>query len=518
MRASGLDDFRRQGVRLVVGGGWICVIWLWLMGLALHQPMTGRVVMLGMAINVLPTLRVWRGRYDSSTRMVAATLATAHPALGLYLLQGNPWQMDWHMYFFVAMAALMVMCDWKPIVVAALLTAAHHLLLLYLAPSWVFEGSTGVSLGRVAMHSVAVVLQAGALAFVTTRLRNLMVDQATIQARAEHLAEVARERSHELEAAIRRAADAAALAEKAHRGEQMQRQLREQAEHDAADLRRRDMVALAEGFEASVSDVAERVLGALRDLDRSAQLLGTSARRTTTAAADIEQIVDETSTRAGDLARRTVELSDSMTVISTDLQAQDRTSSQAGELSLAAREAVSQLLARTGKIGGFAATIDGLARQTNLLALNASIEASRAGAAGRGFAVVASEVKGLANRAQDATSSVKDLARLATEGAEQSGSALFEIATLVEEFAEAAQSIRGELRRQHQTASFIKDAARETATDAVAIAGQMHEITRVAHETAGLSAGVDKAVRDLLEVAAHLKQSTALFTAQLRTA
>jgi Methyl-accepting chemotaxis protein len=54
-------------------------------------------------------------------------------------------------------------------------------------------------------------------------------------------------------------------------------------------------------------------------------------------------------------------------------------------------------------------TIAGISEQTQMLALNAAIEASRAGEAGKGFSVVAREVSKLADEAEKATGSVREL-------------------------------------------------------------------------------------------------------------
>ena len=65
----------------------------------------------------------------SLTTWTAATISRRrsprYPALGVYLLQGHAWQMDGHMYFFVALAALTVLCDWRPIVLASALIASE---------------------------------------------------------------------------------------------------------------------------------------------------------------------------------------------------------------------------------------------------------------------------------------------------------------------------------------------------------------------------------------------------------
>lgn len=77
----------------------------------------------------------------------------------------------------------------------------------------------------------------------------------------------------------------------------------------------------------------------------------------------------------------------------------------------AASAQISTLNDNAGQIGSILSMVDDVSRQTKLLAFNASIEAARAGEAGKGFAIVATEVRGLANRATEATLEIGKLVR-----------------------------------------------------------------------------------------------------------
>jgi methyl-accepting chemotaxis protein len=91
------------------------------------------------ATNVIPSWMALRHRHDLAARLSAAIMIVVQPAAIVAVNRGGEWQMDMHMYFFANLAALTILCDWRPIVFASALIGVHHLLLNWFAPGLVFR-------------------------------------------------------------------------------------------------------------------------------------------------------------------------------------------------------------------------------------------------------------------------------------------------------------------------------------------------------------------------------------------
>ena len=504
-----LDRLRCRGMRLLALCGWATCLTLLLLGILLGGEHVWTTLILGAAINIVPTLMALQGRHDSAARLTMGTLAAVHPALAVYALAGHPWQMDAHMYFFVALSALIVLYDWRPIALATGLIAVHHLVLQELMPMWVFSG--GGNLGRVLFHAAAVLLELAVLSYVTIRLGAAVSAQATMRAESERLAEDADSRRREAETAMTamRSAEARELGERARR---------EALERDSAGMRRREMLALADAFQASVADAIRSLTGAAGELDHSAQALNGLAHRASGQLADAATSAGQTSNVAENLARGVRGLSDSIAAIAVSVDQQAQLSSAARGFSASNEDAVRSLASRASSITEFADSIHEISARTNLLALNATIEAARAGEVGRGFAVVAHEVKQLANQAGGATEEIRALASTVQDGAGLANAALAKIAATVAEVAAAAQSIRAEVDGQREATRLIETTAQETAAGAQQMANRIGEVAIVANETETLSERVSGAASGLAQTAAALENATERFIAQLKAA
>ena len=504
-----LAALRRRGVQILAVAAWSWTAMLLVLGLAIHAAMLPAVLLVAVAANAGPSVMALRRRHDDTARLVAATLAAIHPALLVSLLAGHPWQMDGHMYFFVALAALTLLCDWRPLVLASALIAVHHLLLAGTVPDLAFSGSN--TFARVAIHAVAVVLQCAVLGYLTVRLRRLMIEQTRASIDSARLADEADDRRREVEAAIvalHAAEDLAAL----------ERRRREGAEADADARRRAEMLALTDSFRASVTQTVAAVGHASGDLAESARTMTDLARRGSAQIMATAATAVQSSESASTLAHRIEDLSLSITAIAASVDQQAQLSGDTRHLSAAGNRAVRTLGERTDSITGFADSISEIAGRTNLLALNATIEAARAGEVGRGFTVVAHEVKSLAGQTAGATGEIRTLAGSMRDSADVARGSLDGVAAMIGELAEAADAIRLAVDRQRDTAAVIHAAALETAAGATDITDRIAVVADAAGKTEILSARVSGAATDLSNAAGVLQAATDQFLRQLTAA
>ncbi len=516
MRVAELDQIRMRSMRMMTVVSCLFVVPL-AAGVALGAISGGwPLVVLAALLNILPVRMALARRHDLQARLMMGVLAAALPAMLTYALKGHVWQMDMHMYFFATLAALMLLCDWRPMLLTTVLVALHHLLLDYIAPEWVFTG-TG-NLARVLVHAVALATEFSALTLMTLRLQALLAAQATARAASERLAAEAENAMVEARSAQASAERALAKAADADRRTAAERSRREDGERAAAATRAAEMLNLAEQFEGSVRAVVTSVGAAATQLESASTALSDLANDSGRQSAEVAKRADGASQAARAVASSVVELSHSITGIAASVDQQADLSARARNNSATGDEAVRALAGRATDIGEFTGRIRSIASHTNLLAINATIEAARAGAAGQGFAVVAAEVKSLASQAALATAEITALIDGVHAGARIAEGSLNDVSCVVDQLADAAAGIRKMLAEQRRTAQLLEDNAQHTAQGADEMAERIGAVAAVANEAGRLSSQVRGAAGDLVSHAQGLEAATRTFVQRLKAA
>lgn len=494
-----LDVLRRKGLVLLAASGWFATLVIALL-IPSHGGDAVAATIASALINILPTHCARKGQFDSAARIAVGVLAAAQPAFLVFAMSGSPWQIDGHMYFFVGLAMLTILCDVRPVLVAAGLICVHHTVLAFAAPEWVFSGGGG--LARVAIHGGAVALQASALCFVASSLNQLFDRLGT--ARDESTA-------HSVEAR-----EAQVRAEKALADVEAERQERLEGEKQQEERRRAELLQIAVDFEHSVAGIAQAVSEAAQSLDDAAASLDEVAHATGHEAIEAASSAEQASTAARDVAINIANLARSIDSIAENASRQSGLADNAGQRTNTGDTALAALTKSSHTIGVSIGTIAQIAQNTNILALNATIEAVSAGEAGHGFRVVAQEVKSLAAQSAKATDEITNLLTGIRDGTLEAEESFGEISNAISELMKASAAIQSDTESQRNSAQIIKESADETAQGFNQMAGRIGSLARSAETTGTLSRSVRGSASSLLTQSMQLKEATANFVTHLR--
>ena len=379
----------------------------------------------------------WRSSGNGlSTRLIVAVALMGGVSVFACQLAGHPWQIDMHMYFFAALACLVAYCDYRPIVAGTVAIALHHLALNFLVPAAIYPG--GADFGRVMLHAVILLIEAGVLIRLALTLSQLF------------------------EAAARKTAEAEAATAAEARANTERTAADRQARQDRGAARRE----LAAGFERKIGSIVEAVAvaaSAMQGLSSSMSNSNVETTRQTIAAAAAST---QASSNVETVASATEELAASISNIAQQVTRSAGIANKAAEEARRTNAVVAGLAAGTQKIGEVVILIQNIASQTNLLALNATIEAARAGEHGRGFAVVASEVKALANQTAKATEEISAQVQDIQTATGQAVSAIQAIGGTIAEIDEISNEIAAAVDQQgaatREIASNVQQAANGT--------------------------------------------------------
>lgn len=443
---------------------------------------------LALMIAIPITVLVARDPSAAFTRYSMAIGYVLMISLIVFEFDGHPWQLDWHMYYFAALAALAGFCCATTVLLGAGLIAVHHVLLNFVLPAAIFPD--GADFARVALHAVIVVFETGILVWLTKELSGSLMSAET---------------------AVTNAREAQTQAE--NMGRQM-----EETQAAAEQRRKIDMAKVATDFERLVgqiiADLASAVEVALKEAESLTNSAGGSQRDATSATNSAHSV----SSGIQSVAAAAEELTASIHEISNQVSSAAGVTTEATQRAVTVRQQVTELAEHAEQIGDIVRLIQDIAEQTNLLALNATIEAARAGEAGKGFAVVAGEVKSLALQTANATSQIGDRITEIQVAMRDAVSGISVISQYVDSINGSTATIASAVQQQ-------SGATREIAGTAQRVAGGVSEtadsISRLEEATIHTGAASERVNTISLQIRTSVKdleKQTSSFVSSLRAA
>jgi methyl-accepting chemotaxis protein len=279
---------------------------------------------------------------------------------------------------------------------------------------------------------------------------------------------------------------------------------------------RKQRLAIADEFEATVRGIVTTVASASTELAATAQLLSHNASGTTEQSVAVAAASEQMSVNVQRVAAATEELTHTVTEVGKQVGDSSQFAEGAVKEAERTQDIVHGLADASRRIGGVVKLISQIAGQTNLLALNATIEAARAGDAGRGFAVVASEVKNLAQQTANATEEIQREIENVQGISSDTVRAISGVADTIKKMRSIAGTIDNAVQEQQAATGEICGNIHQAAVGTQDVSRNISGVTLAAQETSAGASQVLGAAEELSRQSESLQRSVDLFLKTVR--
>jgi len=402
-------------------------------------------------------------------------------SLLVYAMNGHPWQVEMHFYYFAVLAMLAGFCDWRVLLTAAALIAVHHLSLNIALPWAIYPGGTDYA--RVIVHAVVVVVETAILIVIGEAIRDAFVKAGEARETAE-----------------------IAAAELARVGDQRERTLTE------TTTRAGQLGTLLDRFYREMTEATEALHSAAQDLETDAGGLGRAATHASAQSNTAAVGSEETAAKVKSTANAGEELAQCIAEVGANAARSSELATHAVTQAERTNAAIDELALVSSEIGKVTELITAIAAQTNLLSLNATIEAARAGQAGKGFAVVAQEVKLLASQTAAATKDIGKRIEAMQNATSHSVEAIQAITGTIRELDLFSTKIAAAVEQQASTAQEIAQNAHAASSSVQQVNGAISELEGVAKQTLQASTRLNKAARNIGAQTKTIREQVQAFT------
>jgi methyl-accepting chemotaxis protein len=284
----------------------------------------------------------------------------------------------------------------------------------------------------------------------------------------------------------------------------------------AKSMQADQMSEALDGFMREMMEPTEKLHGAAKDLNASAESLSEMAQQAKTQSVAVVAGSGEMAAMVQSAAAVGEELA--LTIAEVEAHAVDSSRLAAGAVSEVEQTnaTIDELAVVAKEISEVTDLISRIAGQTNLLALNATIEAARAGEAGRGFAVVAQEVKMLAGQTATATQNISKRIEAIQSVSQRSVVAIQGISQTIRDLERFSVRIASAVEQQTQAAQKIASNLTSASASVGNVNGAIGKVESVGNRTAQAAEMLSSASVSVTDQAKRIRDQVKAFTEQIR--